>query len=381
MLPSGPSVPYQLRVPDRARRLGNRGARPGQRDRPRRHADLRRLWASYPHAELEASGPSVGLPEGQMGNSEVGHLTLGAGAAVPQTLTLINNAVADGALAANAVLREALSAARAGPPARDGVGRRRAFRLRPSPRADRARRRARGRDLVLHCFTDGRDTSPTAGRGLPGRARGLVRATRAPAASRPSSGATARWTATGAGIARRHAYDLLVARTRPAPLTGRAGGRARRLRARRDRRVHHGRRRSARRRESDPGTACLLQLPPRPDARDRARARRARLRRRHEDLPGWHGRGGAADPAAGDHDRIPAGLALPGRVHGRASRDTIGAVIEAAGERQLHVAETEKYAHVTYFFNGGARSGRIRRATGAGALASATSRPTTISRR
>ncbi len=56
-----------------------------------------RLWAECPHAALEASGPSVGLPEGQMGNSEVGHLTLGAGAAVPQTLTLIDNAVADGA--------------------------------------------------------------------------------------------------------------------------------------------------------------------------------------------------------------------------------------------------------------------------------------------
>ena len=55
----------------------------------------------YPHAALEASGPSVGLPEGQMGNSEVGHLTLGAGAVVPQTLTLIDNAVADGALANN----------------------------------------------------------------------------------------------------------------------------------------------------------------------------------------------------------------------------------------------------------------------------------------
>ena len=52
------------------------------------------LWAEYPHAELSASGPSVGLPVGQMGNSEVGHLTLGAGAVVPQTLTLINEAVA-----------------------------------------------------------------------------------------------------------------------------------------------------------------------------------------------------------------------------------------------------------------------------------------------
>jgi 2,3-bisphosphoglycerate-independent phosphoglycerate mutase len=65
------------------------------------------LWADYPHAELSASGRSVGLPEGQMGNSEVGHLTLGAGAAVPQTLTLIDGAVRAGELAANPVVRAA----------------------------------------------------------------------------------------------------------------------------------------------------------------------------------------------------------------------------------------------------------------------------------
>lgn len=45
------------------------------------------LWNGYAHTALSASGPSVGLPEGQMGNSEVGHLTPGAGAVVPQTLT------------------------------------------------------------------------------------------------------------------------------------------------------------------------------------------------------------------------------------------------------------------------------------------------------
>ena len=68
------------------------------------------LLAQYPHAALSASGPSVGLPDGQMGNSEVGHLTLGAGAAVPQTLTLINDAVAAGDLAHNQVVRRALTA-------------------------------------------------------------------------------------------------------------------------------------------------------------------------------------------------------------------------------------------------------------------------------
>ena len=51
------------------------------------------LWASKPHTQLIAMGPSVGLPEGQMGNSEVGHLNLGAGAIVPQDLARIDAAV------------------------------------------------------------------------------------------------------------------------------------------------------------------------------------------------------------------------------------------------------------------------------------------------
>ena len=51
-----------------------------------------RLWARYPHAQLRTSGPDVGLPPGQMGNSEVGHLNLGAGAVVKQDLLRIDEA-------------------------------------------------------------------------------------------------------------------------------------------------------------------------------------------------------------------------------------------------------------------------------------------------
>ena len=54
------------------------------------------LWSSYPHTTLTACGRAVGLPEGQMGNSEVGHLNLGAGAVVRQDLTRIDDAVAEG---------------------------------------------------------------------------------------------------------------------------------------------------------------------------------------------------------------------------------------------------------------------------------------------
>ncbi|HRV59745.1 MAG TPA: 2,3-bisphosphoglycerate-independent phosphoglycerate mutase, partial [Solirubrobacterales bacterium] len=55
-----------------------------------------RFWAQYPTTQLSAQGPDVGLPEGQMGNSEVGHLNLGAGAIVKQDLARIDTAVADG---------------------------------------------------------------------------------------------------------------------------------------------------------------------------------------------------------------------------------------------------------------------------------------------
>src|SRR6185436_10197277 len=66
------------------------------------------LWARYPHTQLTAGGRAVGLPEGQMGNSEVGHLNLGAGAVVKQDLTRIDEAVEEGRLGENEALRAAM---------------------------------------------------------------------------------------------------------------------------------------------------------------------------------------------------------------------------------------------------------------------------------
>ncbi|BAZ32475.1 2,3-bisphosphoglycerate-independent phosphoglycerate mutase [Cylindrospermum sp. NIES-4074] len=62
------------------------------------------LWAAYPHTLIRTSGKAVGLPEGQMGNSEVGHLNIGAGRVVPQELVRISDAVEDGSIAANPAL-------------------------------------------------------------------------------------------------------------------------------------------------------------------------------------------------------------------------------------------------------------------------------------
>src|SRR5947209_4047978 len=69
------------------------------------------LWAAYPHTSLTACGRAVGLPDGQMGNSEVGHLNLGAGSVVMQDLTRIDVAVEQGSLGSNDVIRRALTGA------------------------------------------------------------------------------------------------------------------------------------------------------------------------------------------------------------------------------------------------------------------------------
>src|SRR5688500_2102962 len=67
-----------------------------------------RLWGEHAHTQLTAWGEAVGLPEGQMGNSEVGHLNLGAGAIVPQDLVRIDAAIEDGSLAENEALQAAM---------------------------------------------------------------------------------------------------------------------------------------------------------------------------------------------------------------------------------------------------------------------------------
>ena len=62
------------------------------------------LWTAYPHTLIDTSGRAVGLPDGQMGNSEVGHLNLGAGRIVPQELVRISDAVKDGSILQNPAL-------------------------------------------------------------------------------------------------------------------------------------------------------------------------------------------------------------------------------------------------------------------------------------
>ena len=99
--------------------------------RQARKPNFDRLWQTCPHAFLRTSGRDVGLPDGQMGNSEVGHLNIGAGRVVMQELPRISQAAEDGSLARAPALdrpdREAEGVGRHLPPAGPDVARRRAL--------------------------------------------------------------------------------------------------------------------------------------------------------------------------------------------------------------------------------------------------------------
>ncbi|CAA9542836.1 MAG: 2,3-bisphosphoglycerate-independent phosphoglycerate mutase [uncultured Thermomicrobiales bacterium] len=128
-----------------------------------------RLWEAYPTTTLAASGEAVGLPEGQMGNSEVGHLNLGAGFVVYQWITRIDRAIADGSLAASPVLRDAFAEVlRTGSRLHliglIGDGGVHAHQRHLDALIAVAADAGIG-DPLVHAITDGRDSSPSAGRG------------------------------------------------------------------------------------------------------------------------------------------------------------------------------------------------------------------------
>jgi 2,3-bisphosphoglycerate-independent phosphoglycerate mutase len=321
------------------------------------------LWEAYPHTTLTACGRAVGLPEGQMGNSEVGHLNLGAGAVVRQDLVRIDDAIADGSLARSEVLRAAFANAERvhllGLVSDGGVhssldhlralielGRE----LSPHPPAD----------LVVHAFTDGRDTLPHAGvaylRELdasPGVRVGSV-VGRYWAMDRDR-----RWERT------QRAYDMLVHAN--APYHADSGEQAVKEAYRRgetdefieptlvgeDASIRPGdsviafnfrpdRMRELTRALAEPGFG-------EPDSAGDPGEGPA-----ESGLPGWAGRGGV--PAIGRYATLTSyeeGWPYPVVFSPEHPQTTLSVVLERAGASQLHVAETEKYPHVTYFFNGG----------------------------
>src|SRR5437867_11726554 len=150
------------------------GINPGGKDKRKENGDATllastpfhdKLYRDYPGSTLSASGSDVGLPEGKMGNSEVGHLNLGAGRIVYQDLTRINQAIADGELMRNQVLQRAFAGAREhrlhllGLVSDGGVHSHYSHMV----ALVNAAKAAGVTEIFVHAFPDGRDASPTGG--------------------------------------------------------------------------------------------------------------------------------------------------------------------------------------------------------------------------
>jgi len=128
------------------------------------------LYKKYPHSKLQASGLAVGLPEGQMGNSEVGHMNIGAGRVVYQDLVKLNKAVEERELDKNEVLLEAFNYAKKNNKSVHLIG------LVSDGGVHSHINHLKGictiahnegiKNLFIHAFTDGRDTDPKSGLGF-----------------------------------------------------------------------------------------------------------------------------------------------------------------------------------------------------------------------
>jgi 2,3-bisphosphoglycerate-independent phosphoglycerate mutase len=288
-----------------------------------------RLWEEHPHTQLTAKGEAVGLPAGQMGNSEVGHLNLGAGAIVPQDLARIDRAIEDGSLADNETLQAAMRDA----PRVHLIGLVSTGGVHSSLGHLEALVRLAGEwdveDLVIHAFTDGRDTSPTSGAGALAEVEswgiGRVGSVVGRYFAMDRDG---RWDRT------QRALDLLLeGKGEHHADTGEQAVKAAYERDETDEFITPtsvGE--EARIRPGDSVIAFNF----RPD----------RMRQITRKLTGSVDR--FTTMAEYDEDWDFPILFPPKRPD-----ITIAQVISDLGKRQLHVAETEKYPHVTYFFNGG----------------------------
>jgi len=307
------------------------------------------LWRSAPHTILQACGRAVGLPDGQMGNSEVGHLNLGAGSVVRQDLVRIDDSIADGTLAQNEALRAAFGAGArvhlVGLVSDGGVHSSLAH-LRALIELGRS---LGAEEIVVHAFTDGRDTLPHAG------AAYLAELDDAPGARVGSvigrywaMDRDRRWDRT------QRAYDLLVHGR--APHHAGSGERAVRdayERGETDEFIEPTVVGEEARIGPRDRVICFNFRPDRMRQLTRALAEPG-FGETGEELPGWQGRGGAPPiPRLTTFTEYEEGWPYPVAFSPERPATTLSAVLAARGAPQLHVAETEKYPHVTYFFNGG----------------------------
>ncbi|HXH02954.1 MAG TPA: 2,3-bisphosphoglycerate-independent phosphoglycerate mutase [Candidatus Competibacteraceae bacterium] len=307
------------------------------------------LWNDYPHTLIDTSGRAVGLPDEQMGNSEVGHMNLGAGRVVYQELTRIGKAIEDGEFFANPVLCQAVDGAVAQGRAVHVMGL-----LSPGgvhsheehihAMAELAVRRG-ARQLYVHAFLDGRDTPPRSA------AESLLRMQDKLAALGVGRIATLigryyamdrdnRWERIQA------AYDLLT--------QGQGEFQAESALAGLEAAYARG--------ENDEFVKATVIGEPAPMRDGDAvifmnfRADRARQLSRAFVEDGFQGFARALRPRLSAfvcltqyQKDIPAPVAFPPSD----LKNGLGELLAQHGMRQLRLAETEKYAHVTFFFNGG----------------------------
>jgi 2,3-bisphosphoglycerate-independent phosphoglycerate mutase len=280
-----------------------------------------RLWVEYPHTTLKASGEAVGLPPGQMGNSEVGHLTIGSGRVLDQDLQRVNRAIADGSFFENPALKAVFAKGGdvhlLGLVSYGGV----------HSHMDhlKALLRFAPERTWIHAFTDGRDVSPTSAAHdlaeLPAERIATV-VGRYYAMDRDQ-----RWERT------QQAYDAIVEGRGDLAQDPVAAVEAAYARGITDEFIEpivlEGRPRLGK-----DNSVIFFNFRP-----DRAR----QLTRKLLD--------GAFDVTT--MTRYSDELDTPAAFAPQTVDETMAQVLAENGLRQLHAAETEKYAHVTYFFNGG----------------------------
>jgi 2,3-bisphosphoglycerate-independent phosphoglycerate mutase len=280
-----------------------------------------RLWAECPHTTIKASGEAVGLPPGQMGNSEVGHLTIGSGRVLDQDLQRVNRAIADGSFFENPALKAGFERGGdvhlLGLVSRGGV----------HSHLDhlQALLRFAPERTWIHAFTDGRDVSPHAAEHdlaeLPGERVATV-AGRYYAMDRDH-----RWERT------QKAFDAIVAGEGEHADDPVAAVRASYERGITDEFVE----------------PTVLDGRPRLGADDAAIFFNFRPDRARQLTKLLLDAGIDVTTMTRYSNELDTHVAFGEQQVG----ETLAEVLAEQGLRQLHAAETEKYAHVTYFFNGG----------------------------